>query len=655
MGLAELVPGTVFARDFLVRALLAQGGMGAVYRAEQRSTGSAVALKIMLPDLLVDAKSRERFEHEARISSRIRSSHVVKVLAAGIDDATATPWLAMEFLEGQNLADFLTARGPLAPDVVLAVLRQVGHALSAAHAAGVVHCDLKPENIIVAPSQTEGVPFDVKVLDFGIARLVKEGRQSATVTTAVGSPHWLAPEQGVKGKTVSGATDVWAFGLIAFRLLTGRFYWLNANVPDEAFNVYALLGELAGRDPIVPPSERLRALGGAPGLVPPGFDPWFLRCVNRDMAARFATAGEAVAGLAAALATGRAVAATQVSPPSIPREPPPSKAVVVPGFGPQAVARLSGATAVNDGRGMTQQASPPIPYQPVPPITVAAPAPFPQSHPSAAKTELIAERARPGPTARRSTPAHKIVVATGSGALAGAVALVAGMRITHFGPFARENERHEVRFEEPSPAPPWLVAQPVPAVVADPAPDATQDRVEPSDRPVRRDPDGRVGGVRAARPATSAGGRSGAILAPEAVNAPSAPLPTQEPPAGMINTPFGLMRHQPEIPSPSPVPPAAMAPQTALPAPSNETRTCARNGESCDPGVHECCAGGLRCSMMQAPTPGGGRNSVWACRPCGELGQRCCRRPNSSACAPGGCGHGLSYNPSSEICHVTGL
>ncbi|MBK8696852.1 MAG: hypothetical protein IPN17_32465 [Deltaproteobacteria bacterium] len=90
MALASLTPGTLFARDFVVGARIAEGGMGAVYRAEQRSTGNAVALKVMLPDLLVDPKSRERFEHEARVSGRIKSSHVVKVVAAGIDEATQT-------------------------------------------------------------------------------------------------------------------------------------------------------------------------------------------------------------------------------------------------------------------------------------------------------------------------------------------------------------------------------------------------------------------------------------------------------------------------------------------------------------------------------------------------------------------------------------
>ena len=225
MALASLIPGTLFARDFIVRSIIAEGGMGAVYRAEQRGTGNTVALKIMLPGLLADPKSRERFEHEARVSGRIKSSHVVKVVAAGVDDATQTPWLAMEHLDGQSLAEFVRARGPMPLDVALTTLHQVGHALAAAHAVGVVHCDLKPENIFIATSQTVGVPFEAKVLDFGIARVLKDGRSSATVTTAIGSPHWLAPEQGTKGRTVSPATDVWSFALIAFWMLSGRYYW----------------------------------------------------------------------------------------------------------------------------------------------------------------------------------------------------------------------------------------------------------------------------------------------------------------------------------------------------------------------------------------------------------------------------------------------
>ena len=348
MALASLVPGTTFAHEYTVGTLIAAGGMGAVYRAEQRSTGNAVALKIMLPELLVDPKSRERFQHEARISGRIRSSHVVKVLAAGIDEATQTPWLAMEFLEGESLAAFAKARGALAPEMALAVLQQVGHALSAAHAAGVVHCDLKPENVFIAEAQTVGVAFDVKVLDFGIARIVKEGRKSASVTTAVGSPHWLAPEQGSVGKTVTPATDVWSFGLLAFWLLTGRYYWVNANVPDDEYNLYALLGEIAGKDAIVPASERLRAFGEGRALLPAGFDGWFARCVDRDVSRRFATAKEAVEALATVMGSSGGASATRTSAPSVPVAATREMTVGVAGLAPAGYPAVGGTERIGE-------------------------------------------------------------------------------------------------------------------------------------------------------------------------------------------------------------------------------------------------------------------------------------------------------------------
>ncbi|MBK8696851.1 MAG: serine/threonine protein kinase [Deltaproteobacteria bacterium] len=196
----------------------------------------------------------------------------------------------MEFLEGQSLAEFVKGRGLLPADVAFAVLHQVGHASLGRARGGVVHCDLKPENIFIAASQTVGVPFDVKVLDFGIARVVKDGRSSVTVTTAIGSPHWLAPEQGTKGRTVSPATDVWSFGLIAFWMLSGRYYWKRANVPDADLNLYALLGEIAGETPSCP-----RASVSAPWARPGAVAAWLRRvvrlCVARDVNERFANGG----------------------------------------------------------------------------------------------------------------------------------------------------------------------------------------------------------------------------------------------------------------------------------------------------------------------------------------------------------------------------
>ena len=135
--LPQLTPGTVFARDFRVLRPLAAGGMGAVYVVEQMSTQRPRALKIMLPELVREPKARERFMQEATVSARIRSDHVVEVVGAGIDDATGTPWIAMELLEGEELADTLRRRGTLPPGEVMEVFRQLGHALGAAVLLGV--------------------------------------------------------------------------------------------------------------------------------------------------------------------------------------------------------------------------------------------------------------------------------------------------------------------------------------------------------------------------------------------------------------------------------------------------------------------------------------------------------------------------------------
>jgi tRNA A-37 threonylcarbamoyl transferase component Bud32 len=294
----KLAPGLIFARDFRLLSPLAEGGMGAVYLAEQLSTGKRRALKVMQGSLVTDERSRARFVDEARVGARIASAHVVEVVGAGVDEATGLPWLAMELLDGEDMATLLRRRGPIPAGEVLALLDQACHALAAAHAAGVVHCDLKPENLFVARPRQAGVPFLVKVLDFGIAKLVREGQTAATVTSAIGTPLWMAPEQASTGAAVTPATDVWALGLIAFALLSGRPYWRTASAEGPAVNVMALLLEAAG-GVVEPATIRSLALGGPP--LPAGFDPWFARCVARDGWARFNNAAEAFTALERAL------------------------------------------------------------------------------------------------------------------------------------------------------------------------------------------------------------------------------------------------------------------------------------------------------------------------------------------------------------------
>ena len=271
----ELQEGQVFAGQFRVLRPLAQGGMGAVYVVEQVSTGKKRALKLMLPSAAVVDGTR-RFEQEARTSSLIPSEHVVDVIAAGVEGPERIPWLAMELLEGESLESYLERTGPLSAGQAYEILAQLCHCLSAAHDLGVVHRDLKPDNIFLAHSRSASGEFMVKVLDFGLATVLEPNSRN---TTALGSPLWMAPEQTQTNEPISLGTDVWAMGLIVFRMLSGRHYWRAVDG-----SLASLLREVV-IDPLPAASVRARELGGAE--LPAGFDEWFEQCVVRFPAYRF--------------------------------------------------------------------------------------------------------------------------------------------------------------------------------------------------------------------------------------------------------------------------------------------------------------------------------------------------------------------------------
>ncbi len=354
----DLKPGAIFAGDFRVVRPLSEGGMGSVYVVEQLSTGAQRALKLMKRELVVDASLRERFLQEARVGSRIASDHVVQVIAAGVDPETNVPWLVMELLAGEEMADRVRRSGPLSRAEVAEVAKQLTHALAAAHAVGVVHRDLKPNNLFLAASRTAGAPFSVKVLDFGIAKIVADAKTTGTV--GLGTPLWMAPEQTEAKSYVGPGTDVWAFGLIVFYMLTGRSFWAAAAQANTG--IQTLLREILF-EPIAPPSQRAAELG-APAL-PPGFDAWFLRCIERDPQRRETSVERALAGLlpllaAPALEPPRRAGPTQIAEP-LPygqSGPSPLPAYTTPA-GPNPIAMPTGSGAAPQG-----YATPPPPAQP---------------------------------------------------------------------------------------------------------------------------------------------------------------------------------------------------------------------------------------------------------------------------------------------------
>ncbi|MFI5301152.1 MAG: serine/threonine protein kinase, partial [Polyangiales bacterium] len=181
------------------------------------------------------------------------------------------------------------------------------------HGVGVVHRDLTPETVCLAPSRRAGASFTVKVLDFGIAKVIAEARSAATA--AVGTPLFMAPEQTSVSRSIGPSTDVWALGLIVYRLLTGRFYW---RTPDLGGTLLTLFEEVTV-SPLERASVRAKATGcGA--LLPAGFDDWFALCVARDPGVRFSTAGAAWAALETVLREQSVSAATRWLPAHYPQQ-----------------------------------------------------------------------------------------------------------------------------------------------------------------------------------------------------------------------------------------------------------------------------------------------------------------------------------------------
>ena len=299
-GTELLKPGQIFSGRYRVERFLAQGGHGAVFVAEQLATEASVAIKVLWPHLITSEDIAKRFELEAKVAGRVKSEFIVRVLDAGIDEETKIPFLVMELLEGDSFAEYVKANGPLSTVEVTTYLMQIAHGLDRAHAYSdksghslpIVHRDLKPENVFLV--MREDGQRVAKILDFGIAKMLSD---SSTMSQGIkGTPLYMAYEQ-VMGDMVTPTTDVWALGLIAFFLLTGKSYWRAG--ADRVSNFSAVFAEVLNQ-PIIGPTKRAEELG-IEATWPPEFDHWFLQCVNRDPRSRFPSAGAAASGLAQAL------------------------------------------------------------------------------------------------------------------------------------------------------------------------------------------------------------------------------------------------------------------------------------------------------------------------------------------------------------------
>jgi serine/threonine-protein kinase len=272
---APIREGEVLAGKYRVEKVLGAGGMGVVVAAHHLQLEQHVALKFVRPEALSDTQAAERFMREARLAAKLKSEHVAKVLDVGTLDSGA-PYMVMEFLDGQNLAEVLQSRGPLPVEAAADYIVQACEALSEAHALGIVHRDLKPQNLFLTKG-VGGAPL-VKVLDFGISKAMQQapGSVNLTQTSAVmGSPLYMAPEQLRSSRNVDPRADIWALGVVLYELLTAHVPFVGESMTDLAIKV--------AHDPYVP-VDRLRA------GIPPELAAIVTRCLEKAPEKRFADA-----------------------------------------------------------------------------------------------------------------------------------------------------------------------------------------------------------------------------------------------------------------------------------------------------------------------------------------------------------------------------
>ncbi len=267
-----LAPGSVLAERYEIVSLLGEGGMGAVYQAEDRELNRVVALKVIRPDLAADPSILQRFKQEVVLASQVAHKNVVRTYDLG--EANGIRFITMEFLQGRSLDGLLKERGKLLPSEAVEIIRQVCSGLEAAHAEGVVHRDLKPSNIM---RDAQG---RVAVMDFGLARSVVTNGMTQT-GALVGTIEYMSPEQA-RGEHPDARSDLFAVGLIFYELLTGQR-------PYQAESaITSLLKRTQQR--AVPPSD-------VDATVPRPLSEIVSKCLELDPRHRYQSASEILADL----------------------------------------------------------------------------------------------------------------------------------------------------------------------------------------------------------------------------------------------------------------------------------------------------------------------------------------------------------------------
>ena len=264
--MAGSMVGRTFNNRYKITERVGLGGMAEVYRAQDNVLGRTVAVKTMLPQYAADPTFTKRFRQEAASAAKLQSPYIVSIYDWGLDDETY--YIVMEFLRGTDLKTAIQERGAINQRKAAEIGSQVAQALSVAHAGGVIHRDIKPQNIMIQPDG------NIKVMDFGIARAGDAGlSQTATV---LGTAHYVSPEQA-QGKELTGASDIYSLGVVLYEATTGK-------LPFD------------GQDAVSVAVKQVNEVPAAPSTINPNIDPSLeaiiMKALEKDPERRFKDAAE---------------------------------------------------------------------------------------------------------------------------------------------------------------------------------------------------------------------------------------------------------------------------------------------------------------------------------------------------------------------------
>lgn len=288
-GPVTFSPNELVADRYRIVRFIGQGGMGEVYEADDLELRQRLALKTVRPEIALDQQAIERFKREIRIARKVTHPNVCRIFDLGhhrrAPSGHEITFLTMELLPGETLAERLRRTGPMSTAEALPLAKQITAGLAAAHAAGIVHRDLKADNIILVLSQDGQQTTRAVVTDFGLARVGAAADRLTELSTAIesiaGTPAYMAPEQ-VEGGKVTAASDIYSLGIVLYEIVTGALPFM-------------------GDSPLSTAVKRLKEVPPSPRSLVPGLDSrWdtaILRCLERDPADRFASAGDVVRAL----------------------------------------------------------------------------------------------------------------------------------------------------------------------------------------------------------------------------------------------------------------------------------------------------------------------------------------------------------------------